>query len=238
MRKYEDLEGLRFGRLTVISQDKDYISPSGVKMRKWICRCDCGTIKSVLEGFLKTGNTKSCGCLWREKSKNGLRRSMDTCGNEIRIEDGIAYIKLSNSEEEMMCNEDDLNKIKNYRWRLSDKGYARCVITINGKRKTVFAHRMIINAKKGKIVDHINRNRLDNRRDNLRTVDIKASSINRKLKDGNKTGYAGVYKRNDYWTAMITMEGKWKTIGHFNTFEDVVDARRKAEIELYGITSQ
>lgn len=238
MRKYKDLTGVRFGRLTVLSQDEDYIFLSGRRIRKWVCRCDCGNTKSILESSLKNGNTKSCGCLWKEKSKTGLRRSLNTCGNEIRIENGIAFIKLANTEEYMMCNEEELEKIKNYRWRLSYKGYARCIITINGKRKTVFAHRMIINAKENEIVDHINRNRLDNRKENLRIVDIRSSSINRRLKNGNKTGYSGVYRKNDYWTAMITIEGKWKTIGCFDTLEEAVDARRKSEIEIYGITSQ
>lgn len=238
MRKYEDLTGKRFGRMVVLSQGEDYISPKGIKRRKWICQCDCGKTKAVLESSLLSGNTKSCGCLWKDKSQKGLRRSLDTLGNKIRIENKYAFIKLANSDEEMICDKEDLYKIENFRWRLSHKGYARCVITINGKRRTVFAHRFLIGAKKEEIVDHINRNRLDNRRENLRIVDIKASSINRCLKKGNKTGYAGVYKNNDCWTAKITKDGKWVTIGRFNTFDEAVDARRKAEKEIYGITSK
>ena len=55
---------LKFTRLTVIEEVGKY--KSGDKIYK--CRCDCGGIKSVLSGNLKKGNTKSCGCLKKEKS--------------------------------------------------------------------------------------------------------------------------------------------------------------------------
>lgn len=234
-----NLIGKRFGRLIVVSKADDYISKKGSKRRRWRCKCDCGNEKDILEYNLLKGNTKSCGCLWKEKSQNGeLRNTNKTINNKIREEDNIVFIKLSNSEKEMICNKDDWEKIRNSRWVLNHKGYARCAITKNGKKKTFFAHRMIIDAKKGEIVDHINRNRLDNRKENLRIVDARASATNRKLKDGNKSGYSGVYKKKKYCTAMITINGKWSLIGRYNTFEEAVLARRKAEKEIYGITSQ
>lgn len=57
MSKLIDLTGQRFGSLTVIKRDE---SRRGKVY--WICRCDCGNIKSVESYKLKTGNTSSCGC--------------------------------------------------------------------------------------------------------------------------------------------------------------------------------
>ena len=66
----QDLIGQKFGMLTVIKQDDDYISPSGHHMKKWSCLCDCQLsipenqryLKSITSAALKSGNTKSCGC--------------------------------------------------------------------------------------------------------------------------------------------------------------------------------
>lgn len=55
---------MRFGRLTVISED-----PDDTKHRSmWICRCDCGNVVSVSSGHLRYGDTKSCGCYKSEVS--------------------------------------------------------------------------------------------------------------------------------------------------------------------------
>ena len=63
-----DLVGERFGRLTVIARGEDYISKQGKRSSVWICRCDCGTEKAIMQCSLVTGHTKSCGCFRREKA--------------------------------------------------------------------------------------------------------------------------------------------------------------------------
>lgn len=63
----DDLIGKRFGRLTVIERAPDYITPSdGRHRRVWRCQCDCGNIKDIRETCLKSGESKSCGCLFKE----------------------------------------------------------------------------------------------------------------------------------------------------------------------------
>lgn len=61
-KKFIDLTGQRFGRLTVIERAEDHVSGSQ-KFVQWICRCDCGAQCIVLGGALRRGNTQSCGCL-------------------------------------------------------------------------------------------------------------------------------------------------------------------------------
>lgn len=58
--------GLRSGRLTVVRQGENYISPKGYPHKRWECVCDCGTTISVRGNSLKNGHTKSCGCLRKE----------------------------------------------------------------------------------------------------------------------------------------------------------------------------
>ena len=60
-----DLTNKKFGLLTVI----DYAGKPGTKHR-WFCQCDCGNKTTVQENHLKTGNTKSCGCLHKRRGKD------------------------------------------------------------------------------------------------------------------------------------------------------------------------
>lgn len=72
---YEDLTGKNFGRWTVLGRGEDRINTAGYHKRTWICRCSCDkhTVKEVREDILKKGESKSCGCLQREKAKeNGF----------------------------------------------------------------------------------------------------------------------------------------------------------------------
>lgn len=55
----QDLTGSKFGKWTVISRDMDKHNTYDVR---WICKCECGTIKSVLGKYLRNGKTTSCGC--------------------------------------------------------------------------------------------------------------------------------------------------------------------------------
>lgn len=76
--KYDDLQGMRFSRLVAIR-------PSAAKSRPktWLCRCDCGGTVLVKSNDLKSGNTKSCGCLSR---KNGIPYAKcPVCGDRFPI---------------------------------------------------------------------------------------------------------------------------------------------------------
>lgn len=65
MSKCIDLTGQKFGRLTVIKRAEN---KSGQTM--WLCRCECGNERFVCGGNLKSGHTKSCGCLNNEMIGN------------------------------------------------------------------------------------------------------------------------------------------------------------------------
>lgn len=66
MSAFVDLSGKRFGRLTIIEKQPE----SKIKI-KWICKCDCGNYAIVFGSSLKTGNTRSCGCLKMEGGRDG-----------------------------------------------------------------------------------------------------------------------------------------------------------------------
>lgn len=74
---------------------------------------------------------------------------------------------------------------------------------ITKKRSCTLMHRQILNAPKGARVDHINRNSLDNRRENLRIVTYSIDTANRSKYKNNKSGYKGVSLQNGKWRMTI-----------------------------------
>ena len=64
MAKFINLIGQKFGRLTVIKR-----LPNKNNRVMWLCKCDCGNTVEVRGDSLKSGNTKSCGCIHRETAK-------------------------------------------------------------------------------------------------------------------------------------------------------------------------
>lgn len=68
----KDLSGKKFGRWTVLDQ----CVPHGRYDRKWLCRCECGTERFVMERSLIYGNSQSCGCLTRERAKAAVTHDL------------------------------------------------------------------------------------------------------------------------------------------------------------------
>lgn len=70
---YQDLSGRKFGRLTVVS-----LAEKRKGFYYWNCKCECGNEVVIKAGYLTNGDTKSCGCLYKERSsskKHGYRRT-------------------------------------------------------------------------------------------------------------------------------------------------------------------
>ena len=72
MPNYKDITGQRFGKLIALSKTDTRCNESIV----WQCQCDCGNISYASQGNLKSGKSKSCGCLRSEKMSN-TRKSLE-----------------------------------------------------------------------------------------------------------------------------------------------------------------
>ncbi len=80
-----DESGNVHGRLTVLRQATGEEMNEAKKRRKnacWVCQCECGRVVIVMGRSLRSGQTKSCGCLVREKSTENLR-AWYRAGNEV-----------------------------------------------------------------------------------------------------------------------------------------------------------
>lgn len=74
--KLIDEVGNRYGRLTVIERAEN--APDG--KAQWLCKCDCGNLRTVSGVNLRSGHTKSCGCLQRERARES--NLIDEVGNK------------------------------------------------------------------------------------------------------------------------------------------------------------
>lgn len=72
-KRYIDLTGKVFGRLTVIERAGTY-RLDGQYRPTWLCQCDCGNQVIVIGANLRSGMTHSCGCLRRETAAQAMRR--------------------------------------------------------------------------------------------------------------------------------------------------------------------
>lgn len=124
---------------------------------------------------------------------------------------------------------EDYDLCKNHKWYLDSGGYART--KINGVK--IRLHRFIMNPKKNELVDHINRDRLDCRKENMRIVTRKENSINRGLQSNNKSGVSGVYFYDGYWIAKLQRESL-EVYGYFKTKEEAINQRLLWEIQYFG----
>lgn len=145
-----------------------------------------------------------------------------------------AIIKTTNNFE-VIVDKEDLDNLSKHKWYASSDGYTHYALTtlkLNGRGKTgkpkykrISIHRMLLNAKKGQIIDHINRNGLDNRKANLRFCTIAQNTMN----SVNKTLLRGVFFIKDEakivngnrWQAAIRENGKTKILG---VFKNPIDA--------------
>lgn len=128
----------------------------------------------------------------------------------------------------------DYDRVKEQFWTETPRGYIMTAWRGEGDKQSVFLHRFIMEAKDGEIVDHINHDTFDNRRCNLRIVDHYESQRNIGLSKANTSGYKGVSLKNGRWCAAIRYNKQEHHLGSFDTPEEAAEARRKAEIELYG----
>ncbi|WP_338627494.1 HNH endonuclease [Clostridium baratii] len=137
---------------------------------------------------------------------------------------GIIKAKIDNQDIER-CKE-----IKWYYAKNKDSEY----IEGTYKGKKVKLHRYILNAKEKQIlIDHINRNTLDNRKSNLRLATNKENSFNKSIRSDNKSGYSGVDLRNNKWRAKIKYNGITIHLGYFIDKDEAILNRQLAEQYLF-----
>jgi len=112
--------------------------------------------------------------------------------------------------------------------------YVRRKEQVNGVQKTIPMHREILNAKPGKVVDHVNGNGLDNRRKNIRECTVSHNAMNKVGRTSGSSKYKGVAKVVfDSWIARIVKNYRIKNIGTFRSERDAALAYDLFALRLF-----
>lgn len=139
---------------------------------------------------------------------------------EIQIvEGGVALI-----------DDEDFERVNQFKWHLSDKGYA----VANHKGSKIRMHRLVMGAIGDQVVDHREHNKLDNQKANLRITDRSGNACNRQPRQRGDLKYKGVYKNAGRYEARIKINQKPHYLGRFDTPEEAAIAYNTAASQLHG----
>jgi hypothetical protein len=218
-----DLSGMIFGYYTVISYA--YTDKAGQSF--WNCKCKCGTEKIVNGNLLRRGTTRSCGCMPQHHKPRW------------KYEEHGDYIIISLKNAKTIIDKSDFDKIKDYGMELSfnpksKKAYILCTKCQNYIRTRIPLHRFLMDCPDNMVIDHINSNGLDNRRENLRICTITENNRNCKHHKDNESGYKGVSRMKNRWRAIIKYDGKNHYLGYFDTPVEAWVVYCKAAIKHFG----
>lgn len=213
--------GQKYNKLTIlriVSKDKYYINTVEVQ-----CDCEKGTIFTVRLPSLKNNICTSCGC--DRKSINKKYNTYDLTGGY-----GIGY---DCNNKEFYFDLEDYDKIKDICWNINYRN--RTLGNLNNK--TIQMSKFLTNTKASEIVDHINLNPRDNRRENLRIVTQSQNLMNTKGHGKmSKFGLKGISwdKNSRKWLGLFIKDGKKIFYKKDEDISTLINLKIEAEKEHFG----
>lgn len=148
-------------------------------------------------------------------------------------------IKLTQGEYALVDDE-DFEYLNQWKWFLKSSGYVirtqRFGERKYNKSKKIYMHRLINNTPEDLQTDHLDRNKLNNQKMNLRSVTNQQNCINKGLQKNNTSGYKGIcwLTQNNKWRVRIKVNGKEIPLGCYSTIQGAWLARRWGERLYFG----
>lgn len=171
-------------------------------------------------------------CLKHRSQFNRLGHFLKRTGreqNEYVIGEECAFLVFRDRDcnIQYMCpiDEEDIEKMSSHKWTITEPhGNTRYIRAVE-KRKVLFLHRFLLHPEKNEIIDHINRNGLDNRKSNLRIVSISENCVNSKT--NSRTKEKNIYFHNGKYRVEIIRNYKRVYTKSFKTIEEAIEARNE-----------
>ena len=159
-------------------------------------------------------------------------------GNKYIFKDDYAELIINSQKYGLIkvkIDIEDIERCNQITWHYSN---SRDIPYVSGKvkNKNIKLHRYLLNLNdKRYVVDHINRDSLDNRKSNLRIADYQENSFNRSLRSDNSSGFAGVNynKVTNKWRAKIRYNNIDIHLGYFKDINEALINRTLAEEYLF-----
>jgi len=128
---------------------------------------------------------------------------------------------------DVLVDVEDHDYLSKFKWYIDGRGYAYRRNKVKGKYYTVKLHVILTGRPSGFIVDHINGNKLDNRKSNLRIATQTVNGYNSKLSKNNTSGFTGIQWRANRWEAKCKYKYKNIYLGRYKHIEEAISARNK-----------
>lgn len=210
-RKKINMMGRLIGRLKVNAEARK--AKNGVIL--WECSCTCGKTVLLPGNSLRNGHAVTCGHCLSYTDYGSYMIGTDVNGAPFQFDT------------------EDWDKVKEFRWWVGCDGY---VCADDKKRRRIKLHNIIINPPGDLVADHINGDRADCRKANLRWASIRENSYNSKLSRRNSTGFKGVYydRHRGKYEAYIRPNGAKKHLGRYTTAHEAARAYNVAASFYFG----
>lgn len=208
-KQLKDLTGARFGKLMVLHHQ-----PSEEKEHLWVCACDCGNTAIYSSQSLLRHKARTCGC----------------CSVTTFRYDADVGIGTTAAGEEFLFDMSDWNTVTNLNWHRTTKGY---IVNCSGPR--IALHRLVMHAPENVLVDHVNRNKADCRKKNLRIATNSENAANSATyKNNYSTGHKNVYRKDGLFRVGIRIAGKLRYFGYHAFLREAVRVANEKRLELFG----
>ena len=193
--------GRVYGELTVV----EILAPDGSGKKKCLCRCSCGNVCRVSLSNLKTGHTRSCGCLTERLVRLRLQQMTDQRYGMLRVV-GVSRERRGN-EQMLICRCDCGNTALQTRHDLVSGKAKSCGCEAARVRRRNFTGIHIV---EGTCVERL------------------AAKV---IQRNNTSGYPGVYynPRSGTWTVMICFQKRRHYLGQFKDKEEAIAQRKRFE---------
>lgn len=158
--------------------------------------------------------------------------------NNIIIKNNYAEIELYNRNCDIVgyskIDIEDIEKVKEYKWGTNNTGY---VSSTHKYGKKLMLNRFIVDCTDlSVVVDHINHDKLDNRKENLRICTQQQNVMNSSISKLNTSGFKGVHfsKNTNKWCSRISFKGGRIVLGYYKDIKDAIKVRKEAEEKYFG----
>jgi len=196
-----DLTNQVIGRWTVLEQ-----ITAGSKA-KWLCKCECGVVKTVLQCHLRSGRSKSCGCLVKDLNVAKNTRH----GHSVNQKTSSAYNAWKNMKAR--CTNPNNTRYSSY----GGAGVTVCERWLESFDNFI--------ADMGEPEEGQSLDRIDGikhySKNTCRWADASTQCANQDITRSNKTGYIGAYKSSSKrnWESYISWRKRRISLGYYESAE-------------------